>query len=146
MPNGNGVPITIVEKLLDNVKDLASKMSDSSHKTEQLEDSFYNQLEKVANAISTVGTRLNTPPRHEEIIEKLVDVSKKIEENTKEQQEQNKRLGGVIKTIKIAAALFGTAILLASLLINLNEKFSTDLTNDQARIEERIDKLEKSKK
>jgi ABC-type hemin transport system substrate-binding protein len=139
------VPTGIVEKLIDNIKDFANKFQTYETHVDHLEDSFYAQLEKVASAIHEVGTRLNTPPRHEELEKKLDDVLKNVEEVKQKQSAQNDRLKNVIRAIKIALSLFGGAVLLAGLVVGISEKLSRDaLTKDQVKIEERVKQLEKA--
>lgn len=144
MVERNGVPTSIVEKLLDNLKDIAAKLHVYEEHVDHLEDSMYDQLEKIANAIGAVGTRLNTPPRHEELVVKLDELKKGVEEVKLHQEDQNSRLKSVIKTIKIALTLFSGAVLIAGLIVGISDKLSRDaLTKEQIKIEERVDKLEK---
>jgi lipid II:glycine glycyltransferase (peptidoglycan interpeptide bridge formation enzyme) len=127
----NGVPTTIVEKLLDNLKELTRNVSEVSIKTDSIQDSIDESAEKVAAALTKVAERLNTPPRHEELEKEIKELDKKLDSYEKVEQEQTELLKSVIKTIKIASSLFGLAILIAAILMTVVEKTKYSNIHDQ---------------
>lgn len=146
MVERDGVPTSIVEKLLDNLKDIATKLHIYEEHVDHLEDSMYDQLEKVATAIGSVGTKLNTPPRHEELMEKLIKVSEKIDEGNATQKTQITKLSNVVNTIRVAATVFGLAIIIASIVMAAGNYFVNKNTNIVQQIEELSKKVEEIKK
>ena len=135
-----GVPVTIVEKIIEGVKEVASEARITDAKIDTLEDAFYKNLEKVADGLTAVGTRLNTPPRHEEIIDAIKEIKTEVSESKKIISSQKDHLDSVLKTIKIGASIFGTAILLASIIVGISSHF---VKKDQAVIETKIESIEK---
>lgn len=136
-----GVPITIVEKIIEGVKEVAAETKTTDLKIDNLEDAFYKNLDKVADGLTGIATRLNTPPRHEEIIEAIKEVKKQTEETKEQITSQNDHLNSVLKTIKIGVALFGTAILIASIIVAIS---SHVITKDTTNLETKIEKIEKN--
>jgi hypothetical protein len=148
-PSGNGVPTIVVEKILDTMKDVASSMKNTDTKMDQLEESFYKNLEKVADAMSDVGTKLNTPPRHIELSEKIDSLKTIVQQGIKFQEEKNQLLTNVIRTIKIGAALFGAAILVGSIflgVVELTKKPDVTVIEKIERIEQNLNKHIEGKK
>jgi peptidoglycan hydrolase CwlO-like protein len=123
----NGVPTSLVEKLLDNLKDLTKNVAESNVKQNLLQDSMDQTSDKIAGALTKVAERLNSPPRHEELENHIKGLDTKLIDLTKIEAVQADLLKSVIKTIKIAASLFGLAILISAILISVVEKtrFST---------------------
>lgn len=140
-PTGNGVPTVVVEKILDTMKDVASSMKNTDIKMDQLEESFYKNLEKVADGMAEVGNKLNTPPRHIELAEKLDNLKIIVEKSVKTQEEKNQLLSNVIRTIKIGSALFGLAVLIGSIFLGVVEL--TKKPSEQVVIE-KIEKIEQN--
>jgi len=137
----NGVPTSLVEKLLDNLKDLTKNVAESNVKQNLLQDSVDQTSDKIAVALTKVAERLNTPPRHEELENQIKGIDTKLVDLTKTETIQTELLKSVVKTIKIAASLFGLAILISAILISVVEKtrFSTAekqiFENQQSTIE-----------
>jgi hypothetical protein len=143
----NGVPTSLVEKFLDNLKDLTKNVAETSVKQNALQDSIDETSDKFALALTKVAERLNTPPRHEELEKQLKTVETKLDEYKKEEEKQTELLKTVIKTIKIAAGLFGLALLISAILITVVEKTKA-YPSDQKQIEqiENIKELQKTLK
>lgn len=135
----NGVPTSLVEKLLDNLKDLTKTVAELGIKQNNLQDGLDETSDKIALAITKVAERLNTPPRHEELEKEIKSLETKIDQSSKEQKDQNELLKSVVKTIKIAASLFGLALLIAAILMTVVEKTKYSNTNQT-----KIENIEKS--
>jgi cell fate (sporulation/competence/biofilm development) regulator YmcA (YheA/YmcA/DUF963 family) len=130
----NGVPTSLVEKLLDNLKDLTKTVAELGIKQNNLQDGLDETSDKIAIAITKVAERLNTPPRHEELEKEIKTLGTQIDQSSKEQKDQNELLKSVVKTIKIAASLFGLALLIAAILMTVIEKTKYS-NNNQTKIE-----------
>jgi hypothetical protein len=145
---GNGVPTVVVEKILDTMKEVATSMKNTDVKMDQVEESFYKNLEKVAEAMTDLGTKFNTPPRHQEIIEKLEAVKTELDQVSKLQQEKTDLLKSVIRTIKIGAALFSLAVLIGSIFLGVVEitknRSETGINKQFTEMGKTIDKLEQN--
>jgi hypothetical protein len=130
----NGVPTSLVEKLLDNLKDLTKTVAELGIKQNNLQDGLDETSNKIGIAILAVAERLNTPPRHEELSKEIKSLGAQLDQFSKEQKDQNELLKSVVKTIKIAASLFGLALLIAAILITVVEKSKYSNTT-QTKIE-----------
>lgn len=145
----NGVPTSLVEKLLDNLRDLTKGVSEVTIKQNNLQDSIDETTDKIADALTKVADRLNTPPRHEELEKEIKELNVILKNYEKAEEEQTDLLKSVIKTIKIAAGLFGLALLIAAILITVVEKTKYSTLNTKIEqvspIEnkQKIEKLEK---
>lgn len=130
----NGVPTSLVEKLLDNLKDLTKTVAELGIKQNNLQDSLDETSDKIGIAIIAVAERLNTPPRHEELSKEIKSLETKLDSFHEGNKNQNELLKSTIKTIKIAASLFGLALLIAAILITVVEKSKYSNTT-QTKIE-----------
>lgn len=130
----NGVPTSLVEKLLDNLKDLTKTVAELGIKQNNLQDGLDETSDKIAIAITKVAERLNTPPRHEELEKEIKKLETQLDQSSKDQKDQNELLKSVVKTIKIAASLFGLALLIAAILMTVIEKTKYS-NNNQTKIE-----------
>lgn len=130
MTTVNGVPTAIVEKLLDNLRDLTYNVSQLNIKQETTQDTLVETSEKIAVALTKVAERLNSPPRHEELEKQLKAIDDKMLAYQKVEEEQTDLLKSTIKTIKIAAGLFGIALLIAAILVTVIEKTKTSSSTD----------------
>jgi|WetSurSiteA1Bulk_404760.scaffolds.fasta_scaffold01494_12 hypothetical protein len=148
MTTSNGVPTVVVEKILDTMKEVATSMKNTDSKMDQVEDAFYKNLEKVAEAMTDLGTKLTTPPRHQEIIEKLEVVKTEVEQVQKLQIEKTDLLKSVVRTIKIGAALFSLAVLIGSIFLGVVEitknKSESFFTKQISEMGKTLDKLEQN--
>jgi len=140
----NGVPTTIVEKLIDNLKDLTKNITEITVKQNSLQDSMDETADKFATALTKVAERLNTPPRHEELEKQIKSLETKLDTYEKHEQEQNELLKSVIKTIKIAAGLFSLALLVAAIVVTVVEKTkyssisSTKIENIEKQLQDHV--------
>lgn len=130
----NGVPTSLVEKLLDNLRELTKNVAEITVKQNNLQDSMDETTDKIAIAITKVAERLNTPPRHEELEKEIKALETKLDSYSKSEQSQDDLLKSVIKTIKIAATLFGLALLISAIIVTVVEKTKYSSTN-QTKIE-----------
>jgi len=126
--NGNSV-LKVVELFVDSINE--------STKT------VIRDLDKIDTSLDDLNKQANTPPRHKELEDGHKGLDEKLDALTEAVDFMKGSVKSMIKTVVIAASLFGAAILIGTLVMAYFNMNPSVPSKDQQAIEQRLDSIEK---
>lgn len=105
------VPVSLFKELLSKVLEVIQKLPSN--------ESISKDFDNVAEVITEVANTLNTPPRNIELDGGIKGIDELLKQIDNKLDILKDLLKGVIRSIKIAATIFGIAILIATSVITI---------------------------
>jgi len=118
------------DKILDVVKLFVDNINESANASAKDREKMLNELDKIK-------TKINTPPRTEELSAQIGTVESKVDNLSETLAVTNQLIKSMITTVRVAAALLGIAVILAAGIVEFG-KIRND--RDMVRIEKTLDK------
>jgi len=133
MTNGNGVPTKIVELIISNVNELTKQIQSAPDK---IASDISRNLENVNQSVSNIYTKVTTPPRNEELAEKLDLIIGKTDVIC----ELNKTIKWLFRSIWLVTIIISIVIGVASYVTHFSNKdLINQLKSENIKIEQSID-------
>lgn len=107
--NNNHVPTRVVQLIVDNMKLLFDQVQRSQDKTDR-------EINELTGAMTTLVNNLNTPPRIEEVDNKVTAIEEKLDESIIKTDKMILIVKVVFGIIMLAAFIAGFGSYLLSLL------------------------------
>ena len=138
--NGNGVPSRIVELIISNIKAIAAVINELTKEVqrapEKIFDGISRDLENLNQSICKIDTKVNTPPRNEELAEKLDLIIGKTDVVC----ELNKTIKWLFRSIWLVTIIISIVIGVASYVTHFSNKdLINQLKSENIKIEQSID-------
>lgn len=119
--NGNGhVPTRIVELLITNINELSKHVQ---HMPPMVSKELAPQIDKLEDSCNKIITKLNTPPRNEELKDSLTSIDDKVSQHNMDVDNKLiKKISNMTLTVKVAMAVLSIAILLSGAFVSWSQR------------------------
>jgi len=127
--NGDSV-LKVVQLFIDNINESTKSTS--------------KELDKLSGDVGAVKTKINTPPRNEELFSQIKGVEDKVDTITTSLVNINGSIKTMIHTVRVVAAVLTAAVLLAGGIIHYSKSVDREsLSNVVQKIEYCLGKIAK---
>jgi len=96
-------------------------------------DSVTNNMHRIEDSVSSINEKMNTPPRHEELNDKLRSIESKMDIISK-------TIDGTMRTIRVVASVITLAILIATIVMYFGTRGIS--VEDLKSLEDKIECME----
>jgi len=115
--------LKVVEKFIDNMNKSSKNVTDS----------VTNNMHRIEDSVSSINEKMNTPPRHEELNDKLRSIESKMDIISK-------TIDGTMRTIRVVASVITLAILIATIVMYFGTRGIS--VEDLKSLEDKIECME----
>jgi len=133
--NGNGVPSKIVELIISNINELTKQVQSAPDK---IADDISRDLENVNRSISDVYTKVTTPPRNEELAEKLDNIKIDTSDIKEKIDTLNRTAKWLFTSIWVVTIVLSIAFFVASFYVTYSNNDLVEKLKETSKIEQSI--------